>query len=121
LKAEDIEVARTVLSVAASRMFASSYSTGPILATHLYDLRPTVLSRTIGSLPVDSIPHLGPPASNIEVMLKGDEVERVEEGQDPVGELFARGPVIVKPVVSSGAGADKWVLVRTRVHSRGRS
>jgi len=118
LKAEDIEVARTVLSVAVSRIFVSPYSTGPILATHLYDLRPTVLSRTIGSLPVDSIPHLGPPASNVEVVLKGDQVERVEEGHDPVGELCVRGPAIVKPVVSSGVGADNWMDLGVQATAR---
>lgn len=36
---------------------------------------------------IDGKMHSGAPASNVEVMLRGAEVERVETGGDPVGQV----------------------------------
>jgi hypothetical protein len=85
-----------MLSVPISQNFTSVNSTGPVFSTHLLDLRTTAVAN-------QNISHVGPPASNIEVKLKGD----VSEKGDPSGRLYARGPGVLN---EKGTSADGLVL-----------
>ncbi len=81
----DTDRARILLSVPVSQNLISVQSTGPVCSTHLLDLR------TI-SVPSHSISYVGAVASNVEVKLKGE----VSEKGNPNGELYARGPGVLR-------------------------
>ena len=70
--------AHMLLSMPFTRMYITPLSTGPILVSHFNDLQ---------SEGLDGNMHSGAPASNVEVMLKGQDVEQIETGGDPTGQV----------------------------------
>jgi hypothetical protein len=70
--------AHTLLSMPFTRMFTTPLSAGPVLVSNFNDLQ---------SEGIDGKMHSGAAASNVEVMLRGAEVERVETGGDPTGQV----------------------------------
>ena len=88
-----------------SRLHPSSLSTGPIFVSHFYDLQTPSIPNPLAPLDFTSgeRSHTGPPAVNVEVVLKGSRVEN-ETGDPLEGELWARGPSICQ---SLGEGADE--------------
>jgi long-chain acyl-CoA synthetase len=93
-----------LLGMPVSRLQPSALSTGPIFVSHFYDLQTP-------SIPDPKVPldfttrdrsHTGPPAVNVEVVLRGNKVE--SETSDPLeGELWARGPSILQRLDSETA------------------
>jgi long-chain acyl-CoA synthetase len=97
-----------LLGMPISRLYPSHLSTGPVLVSHFYDLQtpsiPDPRTRLDFSSPERA--HTGPPAVNVEVVLKGDKVHT--EGGEPLeGQLWARGPSILKS--SENMGSDGCV------------
>lgn len=82
--------AQMLLSMPFTRMYATPLSAGPILVSHFNDLQSEGKEGTM---------HSGAPASNVEVMLKGEDVERVETGGDPVGQVIPRSDYPKEPML----------------------
>lgn len=87
--------ARIALSVPLINTHVHASTSGPIFATHAFDLQ---------SLPsAEGEPaHVGAPSVNVEVKLIGVDDAVVEGGNDPQGELLVRGPP-VGTLLSGGA------------------
>ncbi|KAF8845018.1 acetyl-CoA synthetase-like protein [Paxillus ammoniavirescens] len=79
--------ARIALSVPLVNAHIHPSATGPLFATHAFDLQ---------SLPsAEGEPaHVGPPSVNVEVKLTGVQDAEVERGSDPKGEVVVRGPPV---------------------------
>lgn len=96
-----------LLGVFSSRLHSSPLSAGPIFASHLYDLQ-------IPAIPDLSVPldfrsgaraHTGPPAVNVEVLLKGAKMET--DGGEPIeGSLWARGPGMLEQLGQDSAATQ---------------
>jgi long-chain acyl-CoA synthetase len=86
-----------LLGMPVSRLQPSTLSTGPIFVSHFYDLQTPSLPNPLAPLDFTSgeRSHTGPPAVNVEVVLKGSKVEN-ETGAPLEGELWARGPSILQ-------------------------
>lgn len=81
--------AQLALSLPVGRLYASTRCAGPVFATHMHDLQslPILMHRTNADGKESAVCHAGAPASNIEVVLRGDEVEGGDAGNDPEGEV----------------------------------
>ncbi|KAL1408830.1 hypothetical protein Q8F55_005644 [Vanrija albida] len=101
-----------LLSLPISRVASSPLSTGPLFASHFYDLQstqvPDVLKRVRGD---DGPGHTGAPASNVEVLLKGAGTNTKETGDASpyAGRLWVRGPPVLERLGESSD--DGWVDV----------
>ena len=93
-----------LLSMPFTRLHSSPYSTGPIFVSHFYDLQTPFIPNLSGPVQYYSTggdkAHTGPPATNVEVMLKGDKVAPAadDEGRALEGEVWVRGPSILERV-----------------------
>lgn len=93
-----------LLGMPVSRLQDSPLSSGPILVSHFYDLQTPSIPDPQASPAFSSSErsHTGPPAVNVEVVLKGDKVET--EGGEPLeGQLWARGPSLLRRLDEKGA------------------
>ncbi|GMK53536.1 hypothetical protein CspeluHIS016_0101220 [Cutaneotrichosporon spelunceum] len=83
-----------VLSLPLTRLTVSPVSAGPLFASHFYDLQspvvPDVYKPTGGNKA-----HTGPPASNVEVVLRGVHEPLAEEGE-VAGRVWVRGPAVLE-------------------------
>ncbi|KAJ2917592.1 hypothetical protein MD484_g2778, partial [Candolleomyces efflorescens] len=92
--------ARIALSVPVINVLSHPLVSGPVLASHAFDLQdfPAEKTKSHTTLPA----HTGPPGINVEVKLVGVDDEAVEKGGDPVGVVFVRGPPVGKLVNVDG-------------------
>lgn len=100
-----------LLGMPISRLHPSQFSTGPVLVSHFYDLQtpsiPDPRARLDFSSPERA--HTGPPAVNVEVVLKGGKVHT--EGGEPLeGRLWARGPSILRSSEYKGSNGCAQIL-----------
>lgn len=85
-----------VLSLPLSRLTTSPYSSGPLFASHFYDLQSPVVPDVFAPATTGGQKaHTGPPASNVEVVLRGIVEPMVEEGE-VAGRVWARGPTVLE-------------------------
>lgn len=84
--------ARMALSVPLVNTFTHPLVAGPVLASHPFDLQ----DFTEEGVSSDKKGHVGPPSVNVEAKLTGVDDEKVENGGDPAGLLFVRGPPVGK-------------------------
>lgn len=92
-------LSHALLSLPLTRLHSTFLSAGPVFVSHFYDLQgplPDIFSKSFD--PSNS--HSGPPASNIEVVLRGPETEPVQddEGKPYQGRVWVRGPGVLEPV-----------------------
>ncbi|KAF5324915.1 hypothetical protein D9611_004370 [Ephemerocybe angulata] len=93
--------ARIALSVPIVNVLSHSLVSGPLLASHAFDLQDFPPASTKSGIELPA--HTGPPGVNVEVKLVDVDDEAVENGADPVGVVFVRGPPVGKLVnVDSG-------------------
>ncbi|WVQ82846.1 hypothetical protein IAT38_004981 [Cryptococcus sp. DSM 104549] len=110
-----------LLSLPLTRLHPSIYSTGPIFVTHFYDLQAPGVSHILKEVDLwksaDKV-HSGPPASNVEVLLKGEHVdagheekgdEKSGEGKVIQGRVWVRGPSVLERVDGGGVIQEGWV------------
>lgn len=83
-----------VLSLPLTRLTASPYSAGPVFASHFYDLQSPVVPDVFKPTAGGPKAHTGPPASNIEVLLRGVDEPMPEEGE-AAGRVWVRGPGVL--------------------------
>ncbi|ORX35025.1 hypothetical protein BD324DRAFT_609750 [Kockovaella imperatae] len=114
--------AQSLLSLPISRVYATHLSTGPIFASHFYDVQSNGVHHTAllkpdkpsGVSEDKEKCHTGPPAANIEVLLKGPNSYVVEgdEGGKIRGSLWVRGPTILERV--GGRIVEGWTNVEAQ-------
>lgn len=102
-----------LLSIPTARLFSSDASTGPILASHFYDIQSSTsyLSSSPNGDAGAGSSHTGAPTVNVEVVLRG--VVEVVSGEKPKegnggsevaieGALWARGPTLGERISKGG-------------------
>ncbi|OCF34867.1 hypothetical protein I316_03413 [Kwoniella heveanensis BCC8398] len=107
-----------LLSLPLTRLHPSLYTAGPVFVTHFYDLQSPGVSHILKEVNLwksaDKV-HSGPPASNVEVFLKGDKVEdghtndQGGEAKAIHGGIWIRGPSVLERVDGGGNVSDGWV------------
>ncbi|BEJ13701.1 hypothetical protein CspHIS471_0308750 [Cutaneotrichosporon sp. HIS471] len=92
-----------VLSLPLTRLTISPYCAGPLFASHFYDLQSPVVPDVFAPVGGKAQKaHTGPPASNIEVLLRGVDEPLPEEGE-VTGRVWVRGPsVLARPGTVEG-------------------
>ncbi|WWC57626.1 uncharacterized protein I303_100158 [Kwoniella dejecticola CBS 10117] len=119
-----------LLSLPLTRLHPSAYSTGPVFVTHFYDLQSPGVGHLLKEVDMWDTSagtatghhgvngkekvHSGPPASNVEVLLRGDHVNAAyeDEGEDARaihGQIWIRGPSVLEMVDIKGKNEDGWV------------
>ena len=86
---------RIALSVPVVNILSHPLVTGPVFASHAFDLQDFITEEAKGQ---EEPAHSGPPTINIEVKLVGVDDEAIEGGADPEGVVFIRGPPVGKLV-----------------------
>lgn len=89
-------------------MHPSPFSAGPVFVSHFYDVQTNSLpdlARRVTSSGEKS--HVGPPASNIEVLLKGSEVENDDSTAPLKGRVWISGPSVLERV-DGRASVEGW-------------
>ncbi|XP_006458425.1 hypothetical protein AGABI2DRAFT_183462 [Agaricus bisporus var. bisporus H97] len=97
--------ARMALSVPLVNTFTHPLVAGPVLASHPFDLQ----DFTEEGVSSEKKGHVGPPSVNVEAKLTGVDDEKVENGGDPAGLLFVRGPPVGK--IGNGDQNEDYVQV----------
>nr|XP_031862082.1 uncharacterized protein CI109_002495 [Kwoniella shandongensis]KAA5529154.1 hypothetical protein CI109_002495 [Kwoniella shandongensis] len=103
-----------LLSLPLTRLHPSVFSTGPVFCTHFYDLQSPGVSHILKEVDLwksaDKV-HSGPPASNVEVRLKGEKVDEAfdAEGTAISGRIWIRGPGILERIDGKGEDQEGWV------------
>ncbi|WWC90156.1 uncharacterized protein L201_005089 [Kwoniella dendrophila CBS 6074] len=116
-----------LLSLPLTRLHSSPYSAGPVFVTHFYDLQTPGVNHilkevdmweekpsttTMGERQILDKVHSGPPASNIEAILKGENVNKgyeAEEGHPIHGKIWIRGPSVLERVDGQAQIVDGWI------------
>ncbi|KAG6866098.1 hypothetical protein C0991_008850 [Blastosporella zonata] len=122
LNAAIVTPSRIALSIPIVNAYTHPLVPGPVLASHPLDLQdfPTLKDSLVA--------HVGPPSVNIEAKLIGLDDEKVEQGADPMGQLFIRGPPVGKLLngdefvaIPSEDNQEGWVAteMRAKVQSNG--
>jgi long-chain acyl-CoA synthetase len=96
----DVALSHALLSLPLTRLHTSFVSAGPVFVSHFYDLQGPPVDMFRRKLDNDTA-HSGPPASNVEVILRGPKTE-LADNDDPAkpleGRLWIRGPGVVEPI-----------------------
>ncbi|KAG2041944.1 hypothetical protein BDR03DRAFT_890760 [Suillus americanus] len=100
--------ARLALSIPLINTYIHGSATGPLFATHAFDLQ-MLPSSSSASEPA----HAGAPSVNVEAKLIGVNDNVVEKGADPVGEILVRGPSVGNMLSADGEAGEKNAWVHT--------
>lgn len=114
--------ARVALSIPLVNSLTHPLVSGPVLASHAFDLQDFPPPSNGPLIPVA---HTGPPSVNIEAKLVGVDDDHVENGANPVGILFVRGPSIAKIAniegyvdISSEGDGDGWISTGVKAEAQ---
>lgn len=113
IEAKIMTPARVALSIPLVNSLTHPLVSGPVLASHAFDLQDFPAP---SNGPLSPVAHTGPPSVNIEAKLVGVDDDQVENGANPVGILVVRGPSIAKMAniegyvdISSEGDGDGWI------------
>lgn len=113
--------ARVALSVPLVNTYTHPLVSGPVLASHPLDLQtfpneqPSSSSKSAAeNYTFTYVAPVGPPAVNVEAKLTGIDEDAIENGGDPVGTLFIRGPSVGAPLGAEEIGEEAWVATEDR-------
>ncbi|TYJ57458.1 hypothetical protein B9479_001775 [Cryptococcus floricola] len=106
-----------LLSLPFTRLHPSIYSTGPVFASHFYDLQSPGVNHILKDVDLWESPasgdksHSGPPSSNLEVLLKGEGIDKAhdENGKWLEGRIYLRGPTVLERVDGGAKIEEGWV------------
>lgn len=105
--------ARLVLSIPLINTYTHGSATGPLFATHAFDLQ-----MLPSSSPAAEPAHVGAPSVNVEVKLIGVNDNVVEKGADPIGEILVRGSSVGNMLSADGEAGEKNAWVHTEEMAR---
>ena len=104
--AETLTPTRIAFSIPYINAVSSDLVCGPLFASYPHDLQ-------IHPVPEDgkfeNIAHAGAPTVSMEVKLIGVDDGAVEEGKDPVGEVYVRGPPAGTLVGEKNQDGEDWL------------
>ncbi|KAF7796891.1 hypothetical protein EIP86_008076 [Pleurotus ostreatoroseus] len=113
--------ARIALSVPLVNTYTHPLVSGPVLASHPLDLQtfpneqPSSSSKSAAeNYTFTYVASAGPPAVNVEAKLIEIDEDAVENGGDPVGTLFIRGPSVGVPLGAEEASEEVWATTEDR-------
>ncbi|KAG2116524.1 uncharacterized protein F5147DRAFT_673234 [Suillus discolor] len=108
LPSDALVPARLALSIPLINTYTHGSATGPLFATHAFDLQ--MLS---SSSPATEPAHVGAPSVNVEAKLISVKDNVVEQGADPIGEILVRGPSVGNMLSADGEAGEKNAWVHT--------
>ncbi|KAG2061489.1 acetyl-CoA synthetase-like protein [Suillus hirtellus] len=100
--------ARLALSIPLINTYTHGSATGPLFATHAFDLQ-----MLPSSSPATEPAHVGAPSVNVEAKLISVKDNVVEQGADPIGEILVRGPSVGNMLSADGEAGEKNAWVHT--------
>lgn len=80
---------------------------GPLFASYPYDLQTHPSFEAVGEF--ENIAHVGAPTVSLEVKLVGVDDTVTEEGKDPIGDVYVRGPPAGTLLGDGNKGGENWL------------
>ncbi|KAG1800858.1 uncharacterized protein HD556DRAFT_964734 [Suillus plorans] len=108
LPSDALVPARLALSIPLINTYTHGSATGPLFATHAFDLQ-----MLPSSSPATEPAHVGAPSVNVEAKLISVKDNVVEQGADPIGEILVRGPSVGNMLSADGEAGEKNAWVHT--------
>ncbi|KAG1841377.1 hypothetical protein C8R48DRAFT_739175 [Suillus tomentosus] len=108
LPSDALVPARLALSIPLINTYTHGSATGPLFATHAFDLQ-----MLFSSSPATEPAHVGAPSVNVEAKLISVKDNVVEQGADPIGEILVRGPSVGNMLSADGEAGEKNAWVHT--------
>lgn len=105
--ADALTPTRIAFSIPYINAVSSDLVCGPLFASYPYDLQ-THPSSEVGS-EFEKIAHAGAPTVSLEVKLVGVDDTVIEEGKDPVGEVYVRGPPAGTLLGDKNPNGENWL------------
>ena len=104
--AEILTPTRIAFSIPYVNAVGSDLVCGPLFASYPHDLQIHPPPTTGGEF--ESIAHVGAPTVSMEVKLIGVDDAAIERGEDPVGEVYVRGPP-VGTLLGEKQSGENWL------------
>lgn len=105
--ADTLTPTRVVFSIPYVNAVSSDLVCGPLFASYPHDLQ-THPSSEAGNA-FENIAHVGAPTVSLEVKLVGVDDTTIEEGKDPVGEVYVRGPPAGTLLGNHNPNGEHWL------------
>jgi len=105
--ADTLTPTRVVFSIPYVNAVSSDLVCGPLFASYPHDLQTHLLSEAGNTF--ENIAHVGAPTVSLEVKLVGVDDATIEEGKDPVGEVYVRGPPVGTLLGDHNPNGEHWL------------
>lgn len=110
--AETLTPARIAFSIPYVNAVSSDLVFGPLFASYPHDLQVHPSSKAGGEF--EGVAHVGAPTVSLEVKLVGVDDAAIEEGRDPVGDVYVRGPPAGTLLGDASSNGENWLPTRYR-------
>jgi len=98
---------RIAFSIPYVNTVSSDLVCGPLFASYPHDLQ--IHPSPGGNGEFESIAHVGAPTVSLEAKLVGVDDAVIEEGKDPVGEVYVRGPPAGTLLGENNLNGESWL------------
>ena len=117
--AETLTPTRIAFSIPYVNAVGSNLICGPLFASYPHDLQIHPPPEADGEF--ENIAHVGAPTVSLEVKLVGVNDAAIEEGKDPIGEVYVRGPPVGTLLGEKNQNGENWLPTgyRGRVQPNG--
>ena len=105
--AETLTPTRIAFSIPYVNAVSSGLVCGPLFASYPHDLQIHPSLEAGGEF--EKIAHVGSPTVSMEVKLVGVDDAAIEEGKDPVGEVYVRGPPAGTLLGEKNQNGENWL------------
>ena len=105
--AEILTPTRVAFSIPYVNAVGSDLVCGPLFASYPHDLQ--IHPSSEGGDEFENIAHVGAPTVSVEVKLVGVDDAAIEEGKDPAGEVYVRGPPAGLLLGKSNSSGEEWL------------
>lgn len=105
--AETLTPTRIAFSIPYVNAIGSDLICGPLFASYPHDLQIHPSTEEDGEF--ENIAHVGAPTVSIEVKLVGVDDAVIEEGKDPAGGVYMRGPPVGTLLGEENPNGESWL------------
>lgn len=105
--ADALTPTRIAFSIPYVNAVSSDLVCGPVFASYPHDLQIHPSSEVTNEF--QSVAHVGAPSVSLEVKLVGVDDTVTEEGKDPVGEVYVRGPPAGTLLGDKNSNGENWL------------
>ena len=105
--ADSLTPTRIAFSIPYVSAVSSDFVFGPLFASYPHDLQIHPSSEVSGEF--ESVAHVGAPTVSLEVKLTDVDDAVIEEGKDPVGQVYVRGPPVGTLLGDGETTGESWV------------